>query len=401
MSVLLGVNKLFAIYLGPEQYAVVGQFQNAVQMLATVAGGAMNVGVTKYTAEHYDDETKQRLVWRTAGMISLIASIFTSLIIFYFSEILAVFLFKGIAYRSVFKLLAIVMCFFTLNTLLLAIINGKNDLKSYTYASVSSSLILCLLVILLVENYGLNGALFALAVQQSISFFTTLYVCCRQNWFKIKYLYGKIDQTVALNLGRYTMMGLTSAVCTPVIQILLRNHLGDTLGWSVAGYWEALSRLSSAYLLVVTSTFSLYYLPRLSAIKKNAELKAEIIQSYKTVIPFTATFCFIIYISKDHLIRMLFAPPFAPMSDLIGWQLFGDFLKINSCILSYLMLGKAMFKEYIFTEVLFSSAFAFLSFNLIKQLGSIGVVVAHCITYGLYWIVLYFIVKIKLEKEDI
>lgn len=52
MITMLGINKILAVYVGPAGYAALGQFQNAVQMIATFGSGAINTGVTKYTAEH-------------------------------------------------------------------------------------------------------------------------------------------------------------------------------------------------------------------------------------------------------------------------------------------------------------------------------------------------------------
>ncbi|MEL6948786.1 MAG: DegT/DnrJ/EryC1/StrS family aminotransferase [Pseudomonadota bacterium] len=69
MLTLLGLNKILAIYVGPAGYAVLGQFQNAVQMITTLASGAINTGVTKYTAEYGEDAPRQHAVWRTAGTI--------------------------------------------------------------------------------------------------------------------------------------------------------------------------------------------------------------------------------------------------------------------------------------------------------------------------------------------
>lgn len=67
MLTALGLNKVLAYSVGPSGYAVIGQFQNFVSMLTTFASGAINTGVTKYTAEYSDDEARQRMVWRTAG----------------------------------------------------------------------------------------------------------------------------------------------------------------------------------------------------------------------------------------------------------------------------------------------------------------------------------------------
>ena len=86
MLTLLGLNKILAIYVGPTGYAALGQFQNAVQMITTFASGALNTGVTKYTAEYYEDEVRQHTVWRTAGTIALLGSLTTAILVTIFNK---------------------------------------------------------------------------------------------------------------------------------------------------------------------------------------------------------------------------------------------------------------------------------------------------------------------------
>ena len=51
LSSVLVINKAIALYVGPSGLAVLGQFQNMLQLAMTASQGAINAGVTKYTAE--------------------------------------------------------------------------------------------------------------------------------------------------------------------------------------------------------------------------------------------------------------------------------------------------------------------------------------------------------------
>src|SRR5690606_31355662 len=115
MLTLLGINKVLAIYVGPSGYAAIGQFQNAVQMITTFASGAINTGVTKYTAEYHDDEHKQRLVWRTAGTIALIGSLSAGAVVAMLNQRLAVWLMGDTAYGGVFLWLSATLVLFSFN----------------------------------------------------------------------------------------------------------------------------------------------------------------------------------------------------------------------------------------------------------------------------------------------
>lgn len=386
MLTLLGINKILAIYVGPAGYAALGQFQNAVQMITAFASGAINTGVTKYTAEYYDNEARQRLVWRTAGAIALVGSLVTAVVIALFHRLLAVWLLKDAGLGGVFLWFAATLVLFTFNTLLLAILNGKKEIGRYVLANIAGSIFALVVTGIMAIQWGLYGALVALAVYQSITFFATLLLCYKAPWFRLNYLVGRIDKKVAINLGKFTAMALTSATCVPISQILIRNHLGETLGWEAAGNWEAMWRLSAAYLMLATTTLSVYYLPRFSELKQPADIKREIIQCYKFILPFAALSGVVIYLLRDVIIELLFSQDFLPMRELFAWQMLGDTLKIGSWVLAYLMLSKAMFKLFMLSEIVFSAAFIMFTWIFTDVMGFKGVAVAHAVNYLVYWI---------------
>src|SRR4051794_957033 len=102
MGSALVLNKVLAIYVGPSGYAVIGQFQNAVSMAVTFATGAIQTGVTKFTAEYHDDDARQRALWRTAGTMVLLASLPCALLVALFRERLALFFLKDASLARVF-----------------------------------------------------------------------------------------------------------------------------------------------------------------------------------------------------------------------------------------------------------------------------------------------------------
>lgn len=401
IATLLGINKVLAIYVGPAGYAALGQFQNAVQMITIFASGAINTGVIKYTAEHFEDEQKQRMVWRTAGTTVLVASLFSAILVLIFSQELASFFLNDKAYGGVFVWFAVTLVLFTFNTLLLAILNGKKEITRYVLANIAGSAFALGITTILTVKFGLYGALVSLAVYQSLSFFITLLICYRAAWFKFGHLLGKVDKAVALNLSKYTAMALTSALCVPLSHIVVRNHLGETLGWDAAGYWEAMWRLSIAYMMLVTTTLGVYYLPRLSEIKDAAEMKFEIIQGYKIILPVAAVLALLIYLLRDFIIKVLFSESFLPMGELFAWQMVGDTLKIGSWILAYLMLGRAMVRLFIFSEIIFSFSFVFLTHLFTSQMGLEGVSLAHACNYAAYWIFVGFFVSREIKKLSV
>ncbi len=393
MLTMLGLNKLLAVYVGPGGYALIGQFQNAVTMILSFASGAIATGVTKYTAEHGDDVVQQHKVWASAGRISLVCSLLASLLIAIFHRQLALNLLKDELYASVFLWLAGGLVLFVLNSLLLAILNGKKAVASYVAANIATSIVTLLATWWLASAWGLYGALVALAVNQSVVAFISLAMCLRKRWFTFSMLLATPDRAMLRKLGSYALMAIVTAIVVPLSQVLIRNHLVQDFGWQQAGYWQAVTRISDIYLMLITTTLTVYYLPRLAEIKVEAELKKEIRRVYRFVLPLTAVGAVMVYLLRELMLWLVFTEEFRPMLDLLAWQLLGDLIKIGSWVLGFVLLGRALTTPYVITEIVFSLSLYMLTLLLTPVLGLKGAVIAFAINYVLYWICIAWILK--------
>jgi len=393
------LNKVLAVYVGPAGYAAIGQFQNFIQMVTTFAGGAINTAVIKYTAEYHQDENKQKAVWKTAGSIVSIFSFVFTLLVLIFHQQLSLFIFKTTIYSSVFIWFAVFLIFFNLNALLLAILNGKKEIPKLVIANIAGSLFSLIITSLLAIKYSLYGALVALSIYQSLNFMVTLFLCYRSSWFNWHYFYGKIDSDIAKKFLAFAAMALVSAICVPLSQIVIRSYLTYEYSVEYAGYWEAMIRLSAAYLMLVTTTLGVYYLPRLSELSKLQDIKKEVYLGYKLFFPLAVLAGITVFILKDWIIKLLFSDQFLPMRELFLWQMIGDSLKIGSWILAYLMLSKAMSRLFIITEITFTISSILFTYLCTQAFGFEGVSIAHFMNYGLYWIVMSFLVFKALKEQ--
>lgn len=389
----LGLNKLLAVYVGPAGYAVIGQFQNAIGMLTTFASAGINTGVTKYTAEYFDDDERQHSVWRTAVIIVAIGSLLAAFGIAIFHNSLAVLFLKNESYGSVFIWFAAMLVLFVFNALLLAILNGKKEIRRYVTVNITGSLVSLIVTGVLARFWGLYGALVALAINQSIVFIVTFAICTKTEWFRRQNLIGSLDRSIARNLGKFVLMALTTAAVGPTSQIIVRNHIATTFGWTTAGHWQAVTKISEIYLLLVTSTLGIYYLPRLSEIRDSGELKQEIVDGYKFILPLVVLGAGTIYLIREWVVVTLFTADFAPMKEMFAWQLAGDVVKIGSWLLAYVMIGRAMTRTFIATEILFSITWIVMVFVLTDKFAVQGALMAYFANYLIYWIVMIFIIR--------
>lgn len=399
-ATLFLLNKILAVYVGPAGYAAIGQFQNFIQMITAFSGSAINTAIIKYTAEYHEDETKQRAIWKTAGSIVFLFSLIFSVLIIFFQQQLSIYIFKTIEYQSVFVWFALFLLLFNFNALFLAILNGKKEILKLVVANIFGSVFALIVTSLLAIKYGLYGALVALSIYQSLVFFVTLFLCYKADWFKFSYLFGKIDSDISRKFAGFALMALVSAACVPLSQMMIRSHLSTDFGLVYAGYWEAMIRLSGAYLMLVTTTLGVYYLPRLSELKELSDIKKEVYLGYKFILPLALLGGLCVFLLKDWIIVVLFSESFLPMRELVLWQMIGDSLKIGSWILAYLMLSKAMTKLFIATEIIFAIMLVVLTYVATDVFGFVGVTIAYLINYALYWFVMSLLVFKQLRESN-
>ena len=388
------INKVIAIYVGPSGLAVVGQLQNFMSIATTFSNGAITQGVIKYTAEYKTIEQKQK-IFSTSIVISLICSLIISLFLFGMSDYLSEKILKDSKYSNVFVVFSLTIFLFALNTILMSILNGQKEIKKYILVNIASSIFALFFTSFLIMQLNLIGALYALVVNQSVIFFVTLAFVVKSSWFKLEYFKHGVDKESLLKLSKFSLMAITSAITVPASHLIVRNYIGENLSWDDAGYWQAIWYISSMYIMVVTTSLSVYYLPRLSEIQDNSELKKEILDGYKLILPIVSTLALGIYIFREFAIEIAFTEKFMPMIELFKWQLIGDVIKISAWLLSYVMLAKAMTREFIYTEVFFSVSFVILSVIFIDSFGLVGITYAYSVNYFIYLLIMIFIFKRK------
>jgi len=374
-------NKVVAVYVGPAGVALLGQFSNFTSILLTVSTGGINVGVTKYISEYKNSTAKLNAILNASCKITLWFAVPLSLFLFVAHEQLAVFVFKKTEYSNLFIIFAVMLILFALNSLLMSILTGFKEVRKLTTANIVGSIIGLFLTILFTMTMGLYGALLSMIVTQGVVFFVTLYFVIGSSWWKFDFIRQKIDRQELAKLFKFSLMALTSAATIPVSQMIIRNHLGTSISWDAAGYWQAMWRLSEIYLTFVTVSFSVYYVPRLSEIFAEHDLRKEILYGFKIIMPIIGFGCLSVYVLKDFIITVLFTEKFLPMRQLFAFQLVGDFFKITSWILGNVVVAKAMTKTYIATEIFATLNLLGMTFICVHFFGLVGVTYAYTFCY--------------------
>lgn len=385
--------KIVASIIGPGGVALLGQLNNFSSILLGMANGGINSGITKYVAEYKEDETEIKKLLSNALRITLFFTLLVSLGLIVLHDRLSRMVMLSDEYGYVFLVFGFTIFLYTLNAMLVSILNGYKEFRNYVKVNIAGTLVGLFFTVGLVLSFGLEGALVSAVTYQSVVFFITFWICRRAPWLSVSYYKEKPDRAVVRRFLNYSAMTLVSLSVVPVSQMLLRGYVISNISITEAGWWEAMNRISNMYLMVITSSFSIYYLPRLSEIKERAELRHEIFKCYKVIVPMLLLGLSAIYLLRNVVIAILFSPDFYPMENLFVWQLLGDFFKICSWLLAFQMVAKSMTRTYIITEVLFSGLFVALGFFFMSLNGVIGLTQAYFVNYVLYMLVMVILFR--------
>ena len=391
------VVKVVAVKIGPEGIALVGQFQNTTSILTMLATAAITAGVVKYLAEFKGNKEKIQQVINTAFLIVFFSSLVISIFVMSTSGYLSEAAFKTKDFWIVYFLFGLFIMAISFNGLFSAILNGLKEIRKLTIINICSSLIGVSITVIAAYNFGLTGVLLASTATAVIVFFIQVIIFNKLD-IKWKPDFRSWDKKVVKMLSAFSLMAIVSGFVIPSMQILVRERLIVQFSVTEAGYWQAVTKISDYYLAFITSVLAVYYMPRLSEINIKTELRKEISNGYKIILPIVGGGAFLIWLFKDFIIHTLFTPEFLPMKPLFTFQLLGDFFKIGSWLLAFLMLAKAMTRVFIITEILFAVSYVSLSYYFMNRYGIIGATYSFCINYGAYWILMWILMRKQLNN---
>ena len=384
-------SKLLAIFVGPSGMALVGNLKNFMTSLEAVATLGFQNGIIKGTAEIKDQESQFKKFVATLFISLTIVSLVLSLFLFLFADYFNATIFGNqTQFKGIVYLLVLTLPWYVASLLFLSILNGLQEFKQVIWISIIGNGISFVCTLLLVWQFKVFGALMVSVLAPALLFFVAFYYVNKKISFWAFIRFSVFDISILKDLSSYSLMAVFSSVVGPVVYIAIRNNVIQNLGISQAGYWETMSRLSTYYMMFISTILTVYFLPRLTVAKDFKETKTIFWSFYKTIIPVFTIGLVGVYLLRFLIINLLLTKEFLPVSDLFFWQLISDFLKAISLILGFQLLAKKHTTFFIIFEVLALLFLYFTSIFLISICGIQGVFIAQALENGFYFMLLAF-----------
>jgi len=377
-------NKLFSSFLGPTGIALISAFLNASSIFSAVGSGLNCSGVTKYISET-DLISRKLNIAKNALFIAFVLICSLDIFIWCNLGLITRYIFNSSDYLNLTFLFSLALPSWSLNLVVYSIVNGYEKYNHLNKMNILNSCLTLLSLVIFLQNKDLTHAIYSLIITQVFSSLYNIYILNKIIPLRIFTIFFKIDSSIIISLSKYAAITIFSMIAIPMSQLFIRKILINTYSFEIAGFWDALNKISGMNQLFFVSIISVFYLPKLSAIS----CKSEILKMSKKIFMAATVcfFCLFLFLSffSDFIVHLLFSRDFFPIIPLLKYQILGDYFKIITWIFSYITLAKGLFGQFLFLESLYICLNVFLSVFYVK-FGIGGMVLA----YNLSYLVMFF-----------
>lgn len=385
----LVILKLIAVTLGPIGMGVLGNFMSLTTMVSVFAGGGIATGITKYVAEYKSHPRRLIEFLGSAFAFGFFFSAIFFLLALIFSKQISLALFgdEGFFWLIVTIGVAQLVCFF--GTAVVSVANGLNRQDVFAIITMVGYTLAIPLSFALILVNGISGAAIALLIVASAAGVPAIYVSMRSRITRVVRL--KLKRGDAHRLLRYSVMALASALVFPLVEIFIRTLIIELLGQGDAGIWQAMTRLSGAYLGLFTLYLATTYMPRLSALNERVSVSRAVNHSLVRMGVLFSVFAASMYFLRDYVVTILYSSEFLGVSGLLFWYLLGDLFRLSSYVIGFLGVAKAALRLYVVCELSQAGLLIGFSYFALCEGGKlIDVAQAYALAYFCYFVVMLF-----------
>lgn len=400
MILALYTVKVTSVTLGLAGAGIIGQFNNLLLIATMFAGGGISSGIVKAVARQGRDLDDVRRDLSSAHGYGLLCTVLVVMSVTLGWESLVPLL---PVEHGFLLLIALAVCQYGLFQIaaLTAVLNSRHRQDLFALSNLAAGIVSAVTVTLGCLYFGLVGTLIGI-LAGALSQWAFLYVLIRRYLPELATLGRPRLVTKDLRFWiRFSFLSLITVIGMPSVLVGLRNELANFSGWEVVGIWQAMVRLSDAYMQFGLLFLTAFYFPRLAAKPTIAESKTLVLRYMRIVLPVMVLVCGAIYMLRIDIVLLLFSNDFIGVAELFVPQLIGDTFRITSYLMTYAFLATGHYKLSMVAELIQAALLWFLAKHYGLIYGAIGMAWSYAAAYVLYFtlVVLTYAFIVRADKE--
>lgn len=386
-----GLSLLSAIFvarfLGKYEYGEFSMIKTTLYQITYLSTFGFGYTITRFVSKYISEQNLDRLrpACNIATNITMFTSGFFAFLVFLFADDLSLFL-NAPGTSSSFRLSAVVIFLNSVTTTQAGILSGFKDFKVLARNNSINGVLLCILSIVLTWQFGLNGALIALAL--SFLFLCSInYVSTLKHRRKLPKT--SVTKPLVKSLVTFTFPVALQELSYSVLHwltmllLIMKADYGQLGLYNIAAQWVAI-------VIFIPGTLKNVILSYLSGENRNRHQTVNLLLK----INFLTTFVpLVLILSCSGLITAMYGPNFSGLRLILSVYLFSTVFTAMADVYSFelISVGKTwrIFSYRLFRDASVLILAYFLIMHINKNQALLLALVADFVSVA-YYAVLYF-----------
>lgn len=388
------INKLIARFFLPSDFALLAHFQNFLGIFLTVSTEGVNKGVIKYISDVQTDEVKKNKII-LAGLIMNIALFFAAVIgILLFRNYFTFYFARDIPDFWWVVLIIGILLLLLINYFFLAVILARGELRTYILINVFSTLVGIVLVYFAASLTNFSFTLLVIGLTPGLLFIVSCFLALRHISLKLIRISSLKDGLSYKQLGEFIIMAVSVMIFGKIVELLVRQYSFVSFDAYQTGLWQSVVKFSDYYMFAFTNILSIVYFPQLSRLANQAdELKKYVKSVIYLVAPASLCLLLTVYFLREYILIFFFDEKFNEGAYLFTFQLSGDFLRMMSYLLSFIVIAQARTWLFISLQAGSTIIYILLVLGSTSLWGMEGFPIAHFFRFSAYLLALIIVYR--------
>lgn len=394
----LMVLKILALHANPAEFGQLSQIMGVIAFSGMLAGGGIGNGLTRQLAANLNAADQYR--WLGAAFkIYMVTSAAIAIFLMVASGQLAGWLVADSRYALVFVCLAVGQAIVGAANLAQSIAAARADYLLILRMSTIGAVAGVLVVGVGVWFGGIIGGAIALVINAAFPGLVAITV----KRHSLLLLVGRVREGVVygdvVTLLKYASVALIGAASLSLSQIASRNLVGQSLGWDAVGLWQVVVRISDVYMQLISVLVMAYVLPRLAKYSNFRSMHSTFLRACGAICGVFIVGAVAVYLARNMIIPLLFSTTYLPATELLPFQLIGDFFRVVAVFLSVALMARGLTKMSMVYEASQGILTFILTAALLGHTGFAAPLQAYCLTYAILLMLLAYFYMKCLRKE--
>jgi PST family polysaccharide transporter len=365
--------KVTAVWIGPGGLALVAQINNFIGLCQGVIANPAGTAVVRLGSEFADQPENRRQVTSTAMQLVIGCGLALALPVALSAAWLSPQLLAGQSHLLALVLAAIAIPALAFTNIVVSAFNAVGELSVLSRIQMWGTVAGFVIFVPSAYLFGIEGALLATSATYLVGAAIAALFLRRHSTVGWSDFAQPMTREMTLRTLRFYPMLIVHAALTPLTLLVLRDQIVTRVGLDSAGLWQAGWRLSETYLALLMAPFSMYFMAKLGSLARDRpQFRQEVLRSTLRAAAVTAPVALAIFLLRAWIVRILFAPSFAPVVDLIPWQLAGDVVKMTAWVLTMTLTALMRGRWFVACELARAATFVAVAMAFMDRHGPVA-----------------------------